>query len=352
MGQQSLAGCGLFAARHPQKGRGAGLIAAATIAASVIPAVRAGAQEIELLNDSLVAGSTVAVCPCFTPTEEAAVWLTSPCNGNIVAIRIFWRSQFGGAETAIEDAIVVYEGGTFPVPGPVKDLLEGPALTDGGLNEFRTRDDNQTIPIIIPVTAGETFVVSLRFFNQNNNNLFAPSIVSDRDGATPSRNAVRVNGTTWRSNTQLGVNGDWVIRAVVDCTGPATGACCLTDGSCGVLTEAACEAAGGFYNGDSTTCATAACLGACFIPATGGCLQFNRTTCDAVGGQWQGPGTTACTAPCPADIDGNATLNVFDIFAYFGAFGTNNLAVADFNNDNTLNVFDIFAYFGAFGAGC
>lgn len=57
---------------------------------------------------------------------------------------------------------------------------------------------------------------------------------------------------------------------------------------------------------------------------------------------------------CPADITGDAQVNIFDILAYFNAFGAGDLATADFNNDGALNIFDILAYFAAFGSctGC
>ncbi len=45
-----------------------------------------------------------------------------------------------------------------------------------------------------------------------------------------------------------------------------TGACCLPDGSCVVTSEAACMAAGGTYQGDSTPCDPNPCLGACCVP--------------------------------------------------------------------------------------
>src|SRR5690606_15907769 len=129
-------------------------------------------------------------------------------------------------------SILVYESGTFPRPGAIKSELLAPVLTDGGLNEFRYEDENQTIPISIPVEAGETFVVSLRFFNANANDLFAGTLVSDNDGCQAGRNTVKVSGNVWQSACSLGVSGDWVIRAVIDCSSSPTGAVCLPDGSC------------------------------------------------------------------------------------------------------------------------
>lgn len=59
---------------------------------------------------------------------------------------------------------------------------------------------------------------------------------------------------------------------------------------------------------------------------------------------------------CAPDINADGILNIFDIIAFFGAFGSGDVGVADFapagNPDGVLNVFDILAFFAAFGAGC
>ena len=309
-------------------------------------------DEVVVKNDSLADGGQVAICPCFTAGEEAAVWLTSPCDGNIVAIQIFWRSLLGGAQVSLEDSIIVYNAGVFPNPGSVKDSFDGPALQDGGLNEFRYEDETQTIPISIPVSAGEEFVVSLRFGNSNSANQLLPSIVSDRSGCQGGKNAVKVNGTTWTNACALGVSGDWVIRAVIDCGSEPVGAACMPDGSCVEgLTEDDTIALGGFWNGAGTQCGDVQCLGACYIPATEQCVQFDLATCDLVGGIWAGPGTTDCPNPCRADVNGDGNLNFFDVSMFLTAFNSMN-PVADFNGDGAYNFFDISAFLTAFSEGC
>ncbi len=333
----------------------AGLLAAGAVVMGSIggAACSASAQEIVLQNDSLTDGGSVNVCPCFTQGEEAAVWLTSPCDGNIVGIQVFWKSFFGGAEQVIEDAILVYEGGTFPNPGPLKDELLAPLMTDGGLNEFRFKDENQSVPISIPVSEGEEFVVSFVFFSNNASDTFAPSVVSDDSGCQQQKNAVRVNGNSWQNACSLGVSGDWVIRAIVECTAEPTGAVCLPDGSCADgLTEADAIALGGVFNGAGSDCGDVQCLGACFVPGTGACLQFDKATCDAVSGQWQGPGTTDCDN-CPADLAAPfGTLNFFDISAFIGLFNTGDPAADLAAPFGSLNFFDVAEYIAQFNTGC
>jgi hypothetical protein len=55
-----------------------------------------------------------------------------------------------------------------------------------------------------------------------------PSVVNDDDGIEPNSNAIYASlgggNFQWFSNSDLGVTGDWVIRAVVDCQAGTTDA--------------------------------------------------------------------------------------------------------------------------------
>jgi len=315
-----------------------------------LSAVSVLGDEIVVQNDSLTAGDDATICPCFVGGEEAAVWLTSPCDGAITGFQIFWRSQLGGAQASLEDSIIVYEGGAFPNVGSVKSELLGPALLDGGLNEFRFTDENQTIPINIPVTAGEEFVVSLKFFNSSS--IFLPSILFDDSGITPGKNTVKVNGSQWRSSESLGLTGDWIIRAIIECSGGLVGSVCLENGGCvDGMTEEEADLLGGVWSGPGSTCAEVQCLGACEIPATGACVQFDLATCDVVGGNWFGPGSTECVSACLPDLNMDGVLDFFDISAFLTAFSNQDTA-ADFTNDGVFDFFDISAFLTAFGQGC
>jgi uncharacterized repeat protein (TIGR01451 family) len=188
-------------------------------------AATAAANEVTVQNDSLGNGGQGTIEAGFVANEKAAAWLTSPCEGNIVAIDIVWRSLLGNAPLELEDSIDIYRAGTFPVPGDLAQAIGGPVLTDGVLNEYRYLDENQTIPLLVPVAQNETFVVALTFA-QAPDPTQGPSVVIDEDGATPNRNAIYAflggGAYQWFSNTTLGVNGDWVVRAVVDCQSVST----------------------------------------------------------------------------------------------------------------------------------
>ena len=185
------------------------------------------AAEMTFKNDSVTDFSTAVIVTGFTATEKAASWLTTTCTGNIRAVHVFWRSASGGTAPQFGEKIEIFRSGTFPNPGMVAQTILGPLLNDGVINEFRFLDENQTIPLVVPVTANETFVVSLDF-DVAPPQPEGPSVVRDTDGCQAGRNAIFAElapGTNvWFSACALGVTGDWVIRAVVDCNAGALSA--------------------------------------------------------------------------------------------------------------------------------
>jgi uncharacterized repeat protein (TIGR01451 family) len=202
--------------------RSAFLLSAAIAVASGAPA-----SEVTLQNDSLIGGDSGTIQAGFVAGEKAAAWLTSPCEGNLVAAQVFWLSVTGTAEDEIEDSIDIYRSGAYPEPGELAEEILGPVLTDGFINEYRYLDSDNTVPLSVPVAAGETVVVALTFMTAPDPTL-GPSVVNDQDGIQPNRNAIYASlgggQYAWFANTTLGVNGDWVIRAVVDCTSVSTDA--------------------------------------------------------------------------------------------------------------------------------
>ncbi len=286
------------------------------------------AAEITVQNDSLLPGDDGNIQAGFVGSESAAVWLTAPCDGNIVAIQVFWRSLTGGTAQVLGEWIKVYDGGAFPQPGAELELLEGPLLTDGVLNEFRFLDEFSTVPISIPVTAGQTFVVSYKF-SEAPDPFNGPSLVTDVNGCQPGKNAIEAQGLGWISSCLLGVTGDFVIRAVVDC-GALPGACCVVGGGCSdILNLADCTAAGGSFHGEGTNCSAVTCLEACcFMPS--GCLDFTVADCLTATGFNQGPGTDCLTTVCFAtgaccNLDGSCDDDVSepDCIASGGTFQGN-----------------------------
>lgn len=181
------------------------------------------ATEVTVKNDSLTDFSSGAIQAGFAANEKGAVWLDSPCVGTVVAVQVFWRSLFGGAAQSIENAIEIFDNGSFPVPGALLQTIGGPLMTDGVLNEFRFLDDQNTIPLAVPVSAGQRFVVSFQFANSPSGS--GPSLVTDANGCQAGRNGIFAEPpSAWFSSCALGVSGDFVIRAVIDCPAVPTSA--------------------------------------------------------------------------------------------------------------------------------
>lgn len=184
--------------------------------AAMLAAGTGYAAEITVKNDSLTDFGSASIVWGFASGEKAASWLTSPCNGNLRAVQIFWRSPSGTTGKQIHSAIEIFRAGAFPTPGALVETIGGPVLNDGVLNEWRYIDENNVIPLIVPVSQDETFVVAFGF-DRAPEPFVDPSVVRDTDGPQPNRNALFAIPGGWLSAPAVGVNGDWVIRAVVDC---------------------------------------------------------------------------------------------------------------------------------------
>lgn len=254
----------------------------------------AGANEVTIKNDSLTNFGDAAIVWGFVSGEMAGSWLTSPCDGNLVAAQIFWRSPGGVSADVVGSAIHIYRSGTFPTPGAEAQTIGGPVLQDNALNEWRFIDENNTIPLIVPVTANETVVVALEFADPPQPNV-DPSVVRDTDGNTAGRNTIYADlGTSfgWFNSSTLGVTGDWVIRAVVDCTTSSTDA----DVSVAMSAMPSAYTAGGALQYTIT------------IANAGPASSPNTTLVDTFPGALQGPAWTCAGtggATCPAGGSGS-----------------------------------------------
>lgn len=77
-----------------------------------------------------------------------------------------------------------------------------------------------------------------------------------------------------------------------------TGACCPEEGDCFISTQSVCEAGGGDYQGDGTTCDPDPCppKGACCVGTD--CTVETEDDCTGMGGTYQGDDTTCDPNPC------------------------------------------------------
>jgi hypothetical protein len=263
--------------------------------ALLLPAASAWAAEVVVKNDSFVDGGTAIIVGDFIAGEQAGVRLTATCAGNIVAVQILWLEGTPGHGQSLEQAIHIYNGSTFPTPGTQLAILEGPVMTPGYMNEFRYLDEAQTMPLSVPVTNGQQFYVTLQFDNPTNVGAGGPSVVRDT-GCQASKNVIYAIPGGWFNSCLLGVQGDFIIRAVINCQG--TGACCRA-GGCLATTQANCQTIGGVYAGNGTTCANNICTAGACCKGTGECVQNFGFQCTAISGTFQGPGTSCSPNPCP-----------------------------------------------------
>jgi hypothetical protein len=118
-----------------------------TLLAALVSLSGSRAAEVVVANDSTVNGIPSTPGNFFLAGEETAAWLTSPCNGDVVAAQVYWTSAFGGNPPSQEADIALYAGGSFPTPGPIlisqgggNAVVLGPALSDMAMNEFRFLD--------------------------------------------------------------------------------------------------------------------------------------------------------------------------------------------------------------------
>jgi mono/diheme cytochrome c family protein len=96
-----------------------------------------------------------------------------------------------------------------------------------------------------------------------------------------------------------------------------------------VTTQTACEAAGGTYQGDGTSCTPDPCA----VAATGACCATDDTCsvttqadCEAAGGTYQGDDTSCTPDPCAAAGPDGAALYATNCSACHGSDGSNGFA--------------------------
>ena len=104
---------------------------------------------------------------------------------------------------------------------------------------------------------------------------------------------IRIRGVTGTSFTS-----DMAVDDLRLVNGPLAGACCESDGTCtDTVTEATCTAGGGRWQGAFTDCANIpTCGGACCSSA--GCTIEFEEDCDALGGTFLGDDTTCSGLDC------------------------------------------------------
>jgi hypothetical protein len=73
-----------------------------------------------------------------------------------------------------------------------------------------------SIPLAVPMTTGQNFVVALQFLNATNVGAGGASVFRDVNGCQSGRNVLFAQGLGWVDFCVF-LTGDLVIRAVIDC---------------------------------------------------------------------------------------------------------------------------------------
>jgi hypothetical protein len=184
--------------------------AVAALLLCLVLAAPAGAQLVVLQNDSIIDFGTAAIQTGFVAGERGAAWLTSPCVGDLIAVRILWLDFTNSGTQSLGEAITVSENGPFPAPGTALAELVGPVLTEGFFNEF-------IITPALPIAEDETMVVDFKFFSTPPP--LGPSLATDTDGCQQPKNSIfAIPPGGWFDLCPFGVSGDLAIRAVVVCS--------------------------------------------------------------------------------------------------------------------------------------
>ena len=127
----------------------------------------------------------------------------------------------------------------------------------------------------------------------------------------PATRCQQMNGAYQGDGTTCGTFGPAGGPLGGPCPTPVSGACCLPNGHCSVMTSAQCTQLGGNYQGNATVCASSTCpttpTGACCRP-TGQCAIDTAVHCQQIGGTYNGDGSVCTTILCPGGNVGACCL--------------------------------------------
>lgn len=169
-----------------------------------LSASTAHAEELELKNDGFVDSGQATCQQGFATGDEGGVTFSHDADYQLARVQFL----FCGADTTETVTVVIYRDTGGAVPGQV--LFQGDYPVQGSaeaLTEINLLAENLTF------SAGESFRFAVRLQHDG-----APGLANDTDGTTtPGVNWIydTLSGS-WSESSALGVNGDWIVRAVVD----------------------------------------------------------------------------------------------------------------------------------------
>lgn len=242
-------------------------------------------------------------------------------------VEMIFATSNATVQTTTKWSVIVWEG--TPTNGTIvytysSNGVDLPHLVmqpgTNGTNIAFSIEPNDPEQMIVQDNGSRTFTVGYRI-DEHNNQTQDPCLVAPPSGSnafpttdvgglqSPSNNWLFLLNcgafgcpAGWKRFSDLPSlcrpSGDWVMRVTwtpQNCELP--GACCLPNGTCASLTEAACIGQGGTFAGEGTTCGPTTCtqnVCPCCFPATGGCVTLAPASCVAAGGI-AGPTGQTCT---------------------------------------------------------
>lgn len=157
----------------------------------------------ELKNDGYTSGTPIFLNG-FQAGEEGAVTLVGPNKDfKLLSVMFF----YGGTGSQPRDAILkIYEEQDSVVPGAV--------LYSANHHLTPSQDEMLDVDLSgqnLTFSASDDFRISLEFSDSG-----YPSIARDSDGSVDVDKNFFKDASGWTVSTNKGINGDWIIRAMVE----------------------------------------------------------------------------------------------------------------------------------------
>lgn len=223
-----------------------GFVVACLAGAVSLSASLAEAQE-ELRNDGFVDGQSAGFQSGFVGGEMGASRFTASGPGKLVKVQFLYG---GGMDGVKENVNIHVWNDTAMTDDPGIELYAGTfgvIAADMALQET----DLSAKDVLIPAT----FRVGIEMLHDG-----LPSIARDNDDTiSADANFILANGTTWKKSADLGVTGDWIIRAFVDTGSGGTGG---TGGSGGTTSTGGAGGSTGGSGGSTSSGGTGGSGGA------------------------------------------------------------------------------------------
>jgi hypothetical protein len=177
-----------------------------SVLVAMLTVARAAAAQ-ELANDGFVDGGNASFQGGFVSGEQAASRFVLPAAGTY---RITGVKFLFGPSALTETITIHIYSDTVGADTPGPEIFNMDYMVTGSASAWQMADlsaDN--------VAVGGTFRVGIQLMNAGD-----PSVARDTDGTiAQDKNFIFTSGQWVRSAT-LGLQGDWIIRAIVAPTGP------------------------------------------------------------------------------------------------------------------------------------